>query len=164
MAETVPRGCHPGPHAVGEDGPSVRRPVTPHPQYTPHELEHWLRGGTLESRLRRRRLDADESVTLATQSGSALATAHHAGVEHRDIRAANVFVDGVGNNYLGDFGIAVAADDDATRAGADDVRGLGSVLDLQPFRKGDDRCIDRPSPRPWYVSMRSIYRAQSSTV
>jgi DNA-binding SARP family transcriptional activator/tRNA A-37 threonylcarbamoyl transferase component Bud32 len=86
----------------------------------------WLRGGTLEARLRRQRLDADESVTLATQIGSALAKAHRAGVEHRDVRSANVFVDEIGNNYLGDFGIAT--DTPRTNGGRADTRGLGVVL------------------------------------
>jgi len=85
----------------------------------------WLRGGTLEARLRRQRLDADESATLATQIGSALAAAHRAGVEHHDVRTANVFVDDIGNNYLGDFGIASHA---ITDKGGDDIRGLGGVL------------------------------------
>lgn len=93
----------------------------------------WLRGGTLETRLRRQRLDAAESVTLATQVGSALAAAHRAGVEHRDVRTANVFLDDIGNYYLGDFGIATTIDaprrdEEAKRNGAGDIRGLGAVM------------------------------------
>jgi len=103
----------------------------------------WLRGGTLETRLRRQRLDADESVTLATQIGSALATAHHAGVEHRDVRTANVFVDEIGNNYLGDFGIATDTPD--VNGGRDDTRGLGTVLFEAVTGKRPDGNGDRPS-------------------
>lgn len=67
----------------------------------------WLRRGTLESLLRGRRLDAGEAIKLVTQVGSALATAHTAGVVHRDVKSPNIFLDDVGNYYLGDFGIAI---------------------------------------------------------
>lgn len=88
----------------------------------------WLRGGTLEGRLGRQRLDAEESVTLATQIGSALAVAHVAGVEHRDVRAANVFVDELGNNYLGDFGIAIDTNGQLGSGESNDIRGLARLL------------------------------------
>ncbi len=103
----------------------------------------WLRGGTLRSWLRQQRLDADDSVTLATQIGSALATAHHAGVEHRDVRTANIFVDEIGNNYLGDFGIAT--DTPNVNGGRDDTRGLGTVLFEAVTGKRPDGDGDRPS-------------------
>ena len=46
---------------------------------------------------------------MVEQIGSALATAHAEGVVHRDVKPANVFLDEVGNFYLGDFGIALEA-------------------------------------------------------
>ena len=68
----------------------------------------YLRGGTLEARLTTGRgLDLSEVRTLATQVGAALATSHRAGVVHRDVKPANVFLDDDGNFYLGDFGIAL---------------------------------------------------------
>ena len=43
---------------------------------------------------------------LVSQIGAALATAHTAGVVHRDVKPANICLDAQGNFYLGDFGIA----------------------------------------------------------
>ncbi|MGI9599164.1 MAG: protein kinase domain-containing protein [Acidimicrobiales bacterium] len=70
----------------------------------------YLRGGTLEARLTSGGpLDIDEAVRLVDHVGSALAGAHAAGVVHRDVKPANVFLDNAGNYYLGDFGIALEA-------------------------------------------------------
>ena len=66
--------------------------------------------GTLDDRIRERPLEVREALTMLTQVGSALATAHRAGVVHRDVKPANIFGDGDGNWFLGDFGIAYQAD------------------------------------------------------
>ena len=68
----------------------------------------YFRGGTLEQRLSVGCLEAGEAAALATQVGSALAAAHRAGVVHRDVKPGNIFLDGEGNYFLGDFGIAHA--------------------------------------------------------
>lgn len=69
-----------------------------------------LRGGTLEQRLSARgALSLTETSTLASQVGAGLTAAHRAGVVHRDVKPANVFLDDDGNFYLGDFGIALDA-------------------------------------------------------
>jgi len=70
----------------------------------------YLRGGTLEARLTRSGpLPLDEAVRFIGQIGAALTAAHEAGVVHRDVKPANVFLDESGNYYLGDFGIALEA-------------------------------------------------------
>jgi DNA-binding SARP family transcriptional activator len=76
----------------------------------------YLRGGTLEATIKAsvnagRGLPLSQVRLLVMQVGSALAAAHRAGVVHRDVRPANVFLDEEGNNYLGDFGIALGGVD-----------------------------------------------------
>ena len=89
----------------------------------------WLRGGTLESRLLDDRLAVDEVVEMVTQVGSALETAHGAGVIHRDVKSANIFLDGAGNYYLGDFGIAV---DETSRHDPEALLSAGSPAYASP--------------------------------
>ncbi|MFN0027514.1 MAG: protein kinase domain-containing protein [Acidimicrobiales bacterium] len=68
----------------------------------------FLRGGTLESKLTASGpLPIERCRTLVSQIGTALAEAHRAGVVHRDVKPANIFLDEAGNFYLGDFGIAL---------------------------------------------------------
>ena len=70
----------------------------------------YLRGGTLEAHLTRSGpLLIHEAVRFVDQIGAALTAAHRAGVVHRDVKPANVFLDESGNYYLGDFGIALEA-------------------------------------------------------
>lgn len=70
----------------------------------------YLRGGTLEQRLSSSGgLSVEECQLLVDEVGAALSVAHGAGVVHRDVKPANVFLDEAGNFYLGDFGIALEA-------------------------------------------------------
>ena len=69
----------------------------------------WLGGGTLERRLDDGPLSIDEAVAIVEQVGGALAAAHAHGVVHRDVKSANVMFDELGNTFVTDFGIALAA-------------------------------------------------------
>ncbi|MGI9624381.1 MAG: protein kinase domain-containing protein, partial [Acidimicrobiales bacterium] len=67
----------------------------------------WLGGGTVAATLDGQPWSLDSVGYLVEQVGGALAASHRAGVIHRDVKASNVLLDGDGNSYLTDFGIAV---------------------------------------------------------
>jgi eukaryotic-like serine/threonine-protein kinase len=69
---------------------------------------------SLAERARTERLSVAETLQLGIQLGSAVETAHRAGLLHRDIKPANVLTSAYGRPGLADFGIAgqVAEKDD----------------------------------------------------
>lgn len=67
-----------------------------------------LDGGSVEQALRRDGpFSADRALRLLDDIGGALDAAHRLSVVHRDVRPANLLLDGDGTTYLGDFGIAL---------------------------------------------------------
>ena len=71
----------------------------------------------------------DRVGPILRQIGAALSYAHRQGVIHRDVKPANLLLDGDGNAYLADFGIAVRAVEQAT----------GLLSSSQAFRAPEDR-------------------------
>ncbi|MBN9684949.1 MULTISPECIES: serine/threonine protein kinase [unclassified Corallococcus] len=59
---------------------------------SPFLVLEYLRGESLADRLRRGRLSLEEVFSFTRQMGSALQTAHRAGVVHRDLKPANIFL------------------------------------------------------------------------
>jgi serine/threonine-protein kinase len=72
----------------------------------PYIVMRYLEGGTLENALSRGRLPWDEVGFLLRQVAAALDYAHRQGVVHRDVKPSNVLIDGEGNAFVTDFGIA----------------------------------------------------------
>jgi eukaryotic-like serine/threonine-protein kinase len=66
----------------------------------------FIEGETLRRRLTTRRLSNAEIFDVAIQVGSALATAHAAGITHRDIKPENIMVRPDGVVKVLDFGLA----------------------------------------------------------
>ncbi|MBO0837435.1 MAG: serine/threonine protein kinase, partial [Actinobacteria bacterium] len=65
-----------------------------------------MSGGSLRQVIESRRLAPAEAVEVGRRIAGALATAHAAGVLHRDVKPSNILLDARGNPFLGDFGIA----------------------------------------------------------
>src|SRR5512136_93905 len=96
-AEAIARLDHPGIVTVFDVGTCPAGP------YLVMEL---LRGETLQRRLEKGPLPADEALRVAEEMARALAHAHHRGVLHRDLKPANVFLTEDGRVKLLDFGLA----------------------------------------------------------
>jgi eukaryotic-like serine/threonine-protein kinase len=60
----------------------------------------------LSERYRRERIPVPEVLRIAVKIGSAIETAHRAGVLHRDIKPSNILTTAYGHPVLSDFGIA----------------------------------------------------------
>src|SRR5439155_14517216 len=67
----------------------------------------YLEGNTLADRLTRGPLPLGEALTVAIQIADALATAHRAGITHRDLKPGNIMLTRSGAKLL-DFGLAKA--------------------------------------------------------
>jgi eukaryotic-like serine/threonine-protein kinase len=65
-----------------------------------------LCSSSLSDRYRRERLPVPEVLRTAVKIGSAIETAHRAGVLHRDIKPSNILTTAYGHPVLSDFGIA----------------------------------------------------------
>ena len=65
-----------------------------------------LCSAALSGRYRSERIPVPEVLRIAVKIGSALETAHRAGVLHRDIKPSNILLTAYGHPVLSDFGIA----------------------------------------------------------
>lgn len=92
-------------HDMGED-----------PKLGLYLVFEYAEGITLKKRLESGPLKAPAAARLARELGSALATAHQAGVLHRDIKPDNIILSQTGAK-IADFGIARVPDSTLTRDG-----------------------------------------------
>ena len=67
-------------------------------------------GEDLASRMHRGRLPMDEAVSVISAVADALHAAHALGIVHRDVKPANIFLSAQGPPKLGDFGLALTAE------------------------------------------------------
>jgi serine/threonine protein kinase len=70
----------------------------------------YLSGGTLRERLKDGPLEFDETLAILERIVPALEAVHGRNIVHRDIKPHNILLDGVGQAYLSDFGVARLVD------------------------------------------------------
>ncbi len=74
-----------------------------------------LCSASLSQRYRHERLPVPEVLKIAVRIGSAIETAHRAGVLHRDIKPSNILLTAYGHPVLSDFGIAATLSESGDR-------------------------------------------------
>ena len=126
-----------------------------HPNICPtYDLGHWnrpeggltyltmklLAGESLAARLSRLGpLSGDEALCILKQVGSGIAAAHDAGILHRDIKAANIILQGSGaqiSAWVTDFGLARAALGEETALTMHGVAGTPGFMAPELFYGG----------------------------
>jgi eukaryotic-like serine/threonine-protein kinase len=97
-------------------------------------VQELLEGDTLAHRIGQGPLPIVEAVRIGREIAAGLAVAHAAGVVHRDVKPANVFLTQTGCVKILDFGIAKLTRDDLPRDAVSTLTGvlLGTVGYLAP--------------------------------
>jgi serine/threonine protein kinase/cytochrome c-type biogenesis protein CcmH/NrfG len=105
-----------------------------------------IEGETLRQHLMRGRMEVGEAVDVAIQVATALATAHEAGIVHRDINPGNIMLRPDGYVKVLDFGIAKLAEQEAPATMPKDEAlllvetNLGSILGTVPYMSPEQAC------------------------
>jgi hypothetical protein len=111
-------------------------------QGQPYLVMRYVDGTDLHALLRRDGpLPPRRAAAIVECVAAALDAAHAAGLVHRDVKPANVLIDGGGNVYLSDFGLTRLAASD-TRI-TDTGRWMGSVDFSSPEQLRAERCDAR---------------------
>lgn len=108
-ARTTASLNHPGIAAVHDYGETAG--VVDGPKDTAYLVMELVEGEPLAGILaRERRINADRTLDILEQAGTALQAAHERGYVHRDVKPGNILITPNGQVKLTDFGIAKAAD------------------------------------------------------
>jgi serine/threonine protein kinase len=99
----------------------------------PFIVMEYLPGGSLDDRLQDGPVPPEQALAWLDQAARALDAAHAGGIVHRDVKPANLLLDGDGNVHVADFGVARATGlDSLTLAGT--VVGTAGYLSPEQAR------------------------------
>jgi len=105
----------------------------------PFIVMEYLDGGSLEQRVRAEGAqEPGQALEWLEQAAAALDAAHRDGVVHRDVKPANLLLDGHGRMHVADFGIASAA-------GLDSLTQTGTVLGTASYLSPEQAKGERTS-------------------
>ena len=105
----------------------------------PFIVMEYLGGGSLEDRVRAGRIAPGQALDWLEQAAAALDAAHAEGVVHRDVKPANLLLDGADNVHVADFGIASAA-------GMDSLTKTGTVIGTAAYLSPEQALGSRAAP------------------
>src|SRR6266567_9216379 len=106
----------------------------------PFIVMEYLGGGSLDDVLRSGGAQSPERVfTWLEEAARALDTAHREGIVHRDVKPANLMLDGEGHVHVADFGIA-------SSAGMDSLTMTGTVLGTAGYLSPEQAQGERATP------------------
>lgn len=108
-------------------------------------VQPFIEGRTLEERIEAEgRLGVDDALRLGHELADALHYAHEHGVVHRDVKSANIFLEG-DHALLGDFGLALVLESaDLERLTSDEVI-VGTAEYMSPEQCSGQHKVDRRS-------------------
>jgi eukaryotic-like serine/threonine-protein kinase len=105
----------------------------------PYIVMEYLEGGSLEDRLNRGQPATGDVLRWLDQAAVALDAGHAAGVVHRDVKPGNLLLNGRGDVYVADFGVASAA-------GLDSLTITGTVLGTAGYLSPEQAQGQRATP------------------
>ena len=103
----------------------------------------FIDGRTLAALIPERGMEPRRAVTLVLQLLAALAYAHQHNVLHRDVKPANILIDGQDHLYLTDFGLAGSIETQQTR-----MTHPGAVLGTPAYMAPEQAAGDRAQVGP----------------
>jgi tRNA A-37 threonylcarbamoyl transferase component Bud32 len=105
----------------------------------PFIVMEFFSGGSLEDRLKDGAVDAGLAISWLEEAAMAFDAAHATGIVHRDVKPANLLLDGEDNVHVADFGIASAA-------GMDSLTKTGTVLGTVGYLAPEQALGERVTP------------------